>query len=146
YLGRARRTSLFLRCERERDSPAQAPGRVRSGQLLAVERRPLEEVRQLLAVARVVEGELLVPRQPLGVSRRARSPPRRRVRARTRSAAPAPRRGGRAAPPSARGSEPPSRRQEGNRGRAARPRSASRRSSSAPPRRAPPGRARRGAR
>ena len=75
--------------------PVSAPG-----ELLAVERRALEEVGELRPVARVVDGELLRPgRAPRPQARASGSyrpplPPLRR--ARTRAAAPAPPRGARA--------------------------------------------------
>src|SRR5919198_3377798 len=132
-LRRARRLELGLLGERELRDLRQAARRVEARELLAVEGRPLEEVGELAAVARVVERELLRPRPRLDLIRRTRSPPRPPWRAGIRSAVPAPRRGARAGSPCGRGSAPPSRLRTESRDRASPPRSAWRRSSSAPP-------------
>src|SRR5438067_2271679 len=119
----ARRPELVLLGERELRDLVQACG-LEARELLAVERRPVEDVGELRAVALVVERELLRPRPRLDLIRRTRSPPRRRARAGSRSAPPAPRRGEQAGSPSARGSTRPWQRPRESRGRAGRRRSA----------------------
>jgi hypothetical protein len=104
-LARARGPQLLLVGERELRG-LREPAR-EALQSRTVEGRALAQVRELLAEARVVEGELLIPRQGLGVSARTRPPPRQPLRARTRSGVPAPRRGARAGPRCAPGSAPP---------------------------------------
>src|SRR6266508_659 len=92
---------------------------VEARELLAVERRTLEEVSELLAVALVVQGELLVPGQPLGVSHAGTRPPLPPSRpAGSRGDSPAPRPDGRGDRPCARGSEGPPPQRRGNPGRA----------------------------
>ena len=100
--------------------------------------RTREEVGDLLAVACVVERALLRPGAALDLGRASRPPAvvRHRVlglrgHEEADRLLAAPRRDGRAGRPCARGSELPSRRRRGSRGRAGTRRSASRRSSSA---------------
>ena len=65
-LGRARRLELRLVRERQARDVGEADGVV-TGELVAVEGGALEQVRELLAKACVVERELLGPRPSLDV-------------------------------------------------------------------------------
>ena len=64
-VGRARRPQLVLLGQRQLRDAREPTRLLRRGQaeLLPVERRSVEQIRKLLAVARVVERELLVPRR-----------------------------------------------------------------------------------
>src|SRR5439155_26343104 len=85
-LGRAGGLQLLLLGEREPRDLLEATRGVEAGELFAVEGRPLEEVRELRAIAHGGDPELLEPRPGLDLRRRARTPPRRRGQAGSRSA------------------------------------------------------------
>src|SRR4029453_6869605 len=93
---------LLLRQGQLGDLPEPDVGR--AGELLAVERRALAQVRKLRAERLVVEGEVVGPGPGLDLRlehrARTRRPPPRPARARSRSPPPAPRR---AAPTGSRG-------------------------------------------
>src|SRR5512132_3920357 len=126
-LARDGRPELALLRERQLSDVGEAVAEL-CRELLPVERRALEEVGQLPAVALVVADELLVPRQPLDIRVRSRPPPPPPRRAGARRDALALPRDGRAGPRPGRGSGRPSRPTRGIRDRASPPRSASRRS------------------